>query len=393
METVQILQLVLVFLVFLIMVLAIAYIIIMLKSRKNFENEKNTKVKDKNVNKKISLVQDKKSIYNFMGFDEVKDNMIIRKNRSQYVMAISCRGVNYDLMSEEEKVSVETGFVQFLNTLRFPIQLYVQTTSLNLKDIIEEYKDRLKYMQKDIQKIINDMQIAKSNGNIKLYDKLAFEARRKQNVLEYSADVSEYISRLSTNRNVLQQKTYVIVSYYASEIERMENTSKEEIDNLCFSELYTRTQTILRALGSSGVIGKILDSEELSELLYVAYNRDESEVMQLSKALDAEYDALYSTGKDIIKKRQEMIEEMLDREAVDLAADSISIADEKIKNENKIKEKALDIIDEYKDQMTDELYKKTKEEIINNSEKKTDKNKEEQEQKQIGKRGRPKKTL
>ena len=393
METVQILKLVLVFLVFLIMVLAVAYAIVVIKSNKDTKSERNTKVESKKTSKSNSVVQDKKSIYDFMEFDEVKDNMIIRKNRSQYIMVINCRGVNYDLMSEEEKISVESGFVQFLNTLRFPIQLYVQTTSLNLKDIIDGYNDRLRNMQKDIQKTVNDMQNAKINGNIKLYDKLSFEVRRKQNVLEYSADISEYIARLSTNRNVLQQKTYVIVSYYASEVEKMENASKEEIDALCFSELYTRTQTILRSLGSSGVIGKILDSEELSELLYAAYNRDESEIMQLSKALDAGYDSLYSTGKDIIKKRQETIDEMLDREAVDLAANSITIADEKIKNEKKIKEKALEIIDEYKEQMTDELFNKTKEEIQNNSIEENKKINENVEQNKTAKRGRPKKTL
>ena len=48
-----------------------------------------------------------------------------------------------------------------------------------------------------------------------------------------------------------------------------------------------------------------MDSEELAELLYVAYNRDESELLTFSKALDSQYDALYSSGKDVIQKKQE----------------------------------------------------------------------------------------
>ncbi len=361
METVQILMIIMILLIALVMVLSIAYIVLLLKN-----NKKERKKTEKNKTELTKqTVNNKKSVYDFMEFDEVKDNMIIRKNRNQYIMVINCRGVNYDLMSEEEKNSVEAGFVQFLNTLRFPIQLYVQTTSLDLKSIIDQYKNRLINMQKDIQKTNSDMNIAKNNGDMESYDKLKFELVRKQNVLEYSADIADYITRLSTNRNVLQQKTYVVVSYYASEIEKKETSSKEEIDSLCFSELYTRTQTILRSLGSAGVIGKILDSEELSELLYVAYNRDESEIMRLSRALDAEYDALYSTGRDVIKKRQEVIDEMIEKNAVDLAADSITLADEKIRNKEKIKQKALDIIDEYKNQMSDELYENTKEVIIN----------------------------
>ncbi len=82
----------------------------------------------------------RESILEFMEFEEIVDNMIVRKNGTQYIMILQCNGVNYDLMSEDEKIAVEEGFVQFLNTLRFPIQLYIQSRTLNLRDIIDEYK-------------------------------------------------------------------------------------------------------------------------------------------------------------------------------------------------------------------------------------------------------------
>ena len=66
-------------------------------------------------------------------------------------------------------------------------------------------------------------------------------------------------------------------------------------------------QNISSALASSQVSCQILDSEELAELLYVAYNRDEAEFLQLSKALESQYDALYSTGKDVLQKKQAKI--------------------------------------------------------------------------------------
>ena len=112
-----------------------AYFVILLKNKK----KSNTEIKHSSHKEEIEKNNNKRTTENvldFMEFDEIKDNMIIRKDRKQYVMIVKCKGVNYDLMSEEEKVSVEAGFVQFLNTLRFPIQLYVQTTSLNLRDII-----------------------------------------------------------------------------------------------------------------------------------------------------------------------------------------------------------------------------------------------------------------
>lgn len=383
----KILELSIIIIVCLIFILVALYAFILFKNKNNEKTNNNTGTNNGNSNRgstnKATAGYSKQSVYDFMEFDEIKDNMIIRKNRTQYVMVIKCKGVNYDLMSEEERVSVESGFVQFLNVLRFPVQLYVQTTSLNLKDIIEGYKDRLQEMQRDIQKTEQEMQVARSKGNTNLYNRLAFERRRKQNVLEYTADISDYIAKLSMNQNVLQQKNYVVVSYYASELGSTQNLSNSERDSMCFSELYTRAQTLIHALGSASVVGKVLDSEELAELLYSAYNRDESEVMQLSKALDAEYDALYSTGKDVLEKRKVAIDEMIEREAIDLATESVSIADEKIKNEQKIMEKAMEIVGEYKDQMSPNLYNKTMEEIQNKA--------QENKEAAPSKRGRPKK--
>ena len=208
------------------------------------------------------------SIIEFMDFDEIRDNMIIRKNRTHYTMVIQCNGVNYDLMSEAEKISVEEGFVQFLNILRFPIQLYVQTRSLNLRDIIEEYKKRVDAIAADIDKIDAKILQAKMNGNRPVQEKLEFEKKRKLNVINYGVDITDYVERMSSNRNVLQQKTYVVVSFYVSELGTgLDTYSNEEIDNMCFTELYTRTQNVLSGLGQSQVTGKILDSEELAELL------------------------------------------------------------------------------------------------------------------------------
>ena len=43
------------------------------------------------------------SVFDFMEFDKIEDNMIITKNGTKYVMVVECQGVNYDLMSAVEK--------------------------------------------------------------------------------------------------------------------------------------------------------------------------------------------------------------------------------------------------------------------------------------------------
>lgn len=373
MNTINVLNLVLIILILVIFCLAGVYVILVFKSKNKAKDKKEDKPEDK---KKLGLSgrfrEDltEESIYKFMEFDEVKDNMIIRKNREQYIMVIQCQGVNYDLMSEEEKIAVEEGFVQFLNTLRFPIQLYIQTRSLNLRDIVDEYKTRIKAMEQEIEQLETKAREAEMKGNLPQAQKLRYQKRRKENVLSYGADISEYVGRLSLNKNVLQQKTYVIVSYFVSEFGSTSTYSNDEIDNMCFSELYTRAQSIIRSLSSSEVSGKILDSEEIAELLYVAYNRDDSEIMQLTKALDAQYDALYSTSKDVLLKKQEKLDEQMEVEAIEIATDSIIEADKVIKEEaeekarkQEIEKRALNLVEQYRGQMDKGLYEETKRQI------------------------------
>ena len=339
----------------------------------NSEKEKNPKKKENYG--RFQGVLNEKSIMDFMEFDEIVDNMIVRKNKTQYLMVLQCSGINYDLMSENEKNAVEAGFVQFLNTLRFPVQIYVQSRTLNLKDIIVEYKDKIKEIKDDIDELNVKVIQARSNNNKPLLEKLEFEKRRKESVLSYGTDITEYVERLNSNKNILQQKTYLVVSYYTSEIgEQLQNYAKEEIDNICFSELYTRCQNLSSSLASSQVMSRILDSEELTELLYIAYNREGSEMYGLERAIEAEYDSLYSTGKDILLKKQEMLDKEISLAAVDLATDSILKADKQKREEDmikqreraeKIRSRAAELVDSYENQLNSRVFEIAKKNIEN----------------------------
>lgn len=308
------------------------------------------------------------SMNKFLAFDEVVDNMIVRKKGEQYVMVIQCKGVNFDLLGEDEKIAVENGFVQFLNIIRFPIQLYVQTRRLNLTSNIDKYTQKMSEINQQIATL--DAQIKKetANGRMEIVRKLQFDKRRKENILEYGLDITNYVARLSQNKEVLQQNTYVVLSYYKSEIGTdVQNYSKEEVDGIAFSELYTRAQTLIRGLAASGVAGRVLNSEELAELLYVAYNRDDSEIINIKKSVNAEFDSLYNIAKDVMDKQKELIEKNIDEEAVNLTARSIRRADKirKLRKEHQdeIKQRAQNYVEAYKYDMTDELYNETKRQI------------------------------
>ena len=296
--------------------------------------------------------------------------MNIKKKSTKYIKVITVKNVNYSSLGHEDNLSVESGFMQFLNTIRFPIQLYIQTRSLNLKDSIEQYEKKVDEVRNEIYKLDSQIKKEKENGRMELVKKLEFDRRRKMNILSYGEDVTNYVARMSQNRNVLQQNTYVVVAYYTSEFGgEISNYSKEEIDNIAFSELYTRAQTLIRGLASSGVTGRVINSEELTELLYIAYNRDDSELISVKKAVDAQYDSLYNTARDVFERQKQLIEEKVDKAAIELAANSITRADQilKMKKQSRelVRKRALKYIEEYKNEMTKELYNESKNQVEN----------------------------
>lgn len=291
------------------------------------------------------------SVMDFMEFDKVEDNMIVAKNGAKYIMVVECQGINYDLMSEIEKNAVEEGFVQFLNTIRYPIQIYVQTRTINLENSIQTYKDRVKQIEDNFQRQEQRYREMRSSGRYtkEQLDSAYYELTKQRNLTEYGKDIIFSTERMSLNKNVLNQKYYIIVPYYPEELGQ-NDFDKQEIQNLAFSELYTRAQSVIRTLAACDVNGKILTSNELVDLLYVAYNRDEQEVYGLDKALRAGYDELYSTAPDILDKKMRALDNQIEQEA-------FKKANEKVIEAQSAKEKALQRKENNMDNLIDNLAK------------------------------------
>lgn len=312
------LMIVLMVMVFVLIILAVVYFVIKMnankKQKSNSINDTNTQVTSDA--KKIAKEYTKESIFKFMEFDKIEDNMIVQKNGNRYLMVVECQGVNYDLMSEAEKVSVEEGFLQFLNTLRHPIQIYVQTRTVNLNDSIENYKNKLKEIEIELEKMKNAYLKKVQSGYSKAeLEKEFYEVTKQTNLYEYGKDIIANTERMSLNKNVLNKKYYIIVPYYPEDLSNGA-FDKEEIKNLAFSELYTKAQSVIRTLAACEVGGKIMDSNELVDLLYVAYNRDEAEVFSVDRALRAGYDELYTTAPDVLDKKMQVLDEEIEKQAL-----------------------------------------------------------------------------
>ncbi len=349
-EITGLLSIVLIVMICILIALIIVYIILRHKTKPRDINKetmisRNTNSGKNDTAKNISNSYNKQSIFSFMEFDKIEDNMIVRKNGNKFLMVIECQGVNYDLMSGLEKNSVEQGFLQFLNTLRYPVQIYVQTRTVNLESGIIKYKERINEIKDRLLK--KRMEFARQEAmgtSPEEMNKVKLELTREQNLYEYGVDLVNNTERMSLNKNILRKHYYVIIDYTPEDI-NTNNYGKDEIRSMAFSELYTKAQSIISSLSVCGVNGKILDSKELAELLYIAYNRDEAEVYDLDKALNAGYDELYSTAQNVLEKRMKEIDAKIQEDANKIANEKLVEAIGDREEERKVKQKEEEMDD------------------------------------------------
>ncbi len=365
--------------------LLVVYIVLKMKENKNKNKYKeqsfsSNQKKEPNNLEKTQAEYSKQSIFSFMQFDKIEDDMIIRKNGTKYLMIVECQGINYDLMSGIEKNSVEQGFLQFLNTLKHPIQIYTQTRTVNLGSSITQYKERLKKIE---NRLVSKQMEYNTKVNSKQYtdEQLAkerIEVLRERNLYEYGRDIINNTERMNLNKNILRRHYYIIIAYTPEEVNNP-NIEKSEIRDISFNELYTKCQSIIASLSVCGIHGKILNSNELAELLYMAYNRDDADIYQLDQALNAKYDALYVTAQDILDKRMKELDKKIEEEAIKKANEILAEAVEEREKEREVRKKEQDmqalinkmakmLIDENQQLVGTEIAQRAKDKIDNENE-------------------------
>lgn len=367
-------------------VFGILFLVVTKKQKEGIDGRKDNISSSKTSDKKDKTREIRKEdVFDFMEFDEISDNMIIQNKGTKYTMVIQCKGINYDLMSDVEQLSVEEGFITFLNTLTSPIQLYVQAQNLDLKGTIKVYKEHVDKIREEFENVnqeynrVNEA-FDSTDEEIKTVEK---ERNKTLNVYEYASDIVNYVERISLNKSLLQRTFFVLVSYNSSEISSIDRFSKEEIRNICYNELVTRAQSIINGLASCSVAGRILNSNEIADVLYTAYNRDDKGLMSVKEALESGFYRLYSTSEDVFVKKQKKLQEEIDNEAKIKALEAlkksvkngeyVSPRMEQLDIEEQISKKASEYVRrenipvDIKEKATEELikeYRQTKKDIV-----------------------------
>lgn len=221
------------------------------------------------------------STQNTLQIAEIRDGIVIM-NDGSYRAVVMVKSINFDLMSPQEQESVEYAYQGFLNSLYFPIQIFIRSQRVDLQPYIEKL------------------------------DKIRTEHDNMLLALLMD-DYIGYIDQLAQQTNIMDKKFYVVIPYFPAlnETEKLAQSKnfvtgiaelfKKGEDHVVVNEadlekakaeLRNRVQAALGGLQQSSIQGLPLDTQELIELYYDTYNPDTATRQQLKNFGDMTADVV-----------------------------------------------------------------------------------------------------
>ncbi len=215
------------------------------------------------------------STQNALQIAEIRDGIAIM-NDGSFRSVIMVKSINFDLMSPQEREAVEYSYQGFLNSLYFPIQIFIHSQKVDLRPYIEKLD-----------------KIRSEHDNMLLA--LLME------------DYINYMDQLSQQTNIMDKKFYVVIPYFpVADIQKALTASKNLFGGIGSllnpkpqhvvineadlekgkTELRNRVQSVLAGLLQCGIQGLPLDTQELIELYYDVYNPDTATRQQLKNFND-----------------------------------------------------------------------------------------------------------
>lgn len=201
------------------------------------------------------------STQNSLLISEIRDGMVVM-NDGSFRAVVACQSINFDLMSDREREGVEYSYQSFLNSLYFPVQIFIRSQRVD----IGPYLDRLSKIRRDQDNMLLGV----------LMD-----------------DYINFIAALAEEANIMDKSFFIAIPYYPTgDMSGALNTSKNMLSSLFKadkqqhiaidketydkgrSELQNRVNAVLSGLFQMGVRGVQLQTKELASLYYNVYNPD-----------------------------------------------------------------------------------------------------------------------
>lgn len=201
------------------------------------------------------------STQNSLQIAAIRDGIVIMRDGS-FRAVVMAKSINFDLMSPAEQEAVEYAYQGFLNSLYFDIQIFMRSRKIDMTP----YLEKLNKKRHEVDNMLLGM------------------------LME---DYMYFIDDLVQQTNIMSKQFYIVIPYF-SELKAGQavkssagllggllgggNKNKVSIDETLLekakTELKNRVQSIMNGLLQMGVQSMPLDTQELIELYYNAYNPD-----------------------------------------------------------------------------------------------------------------------
>jgi len=194
----------------------------------------------------------------FVPIKEVRDGVMILKDGSMRAVVLA-NSINFALKSIEEQESVIYQFQNFLNSLDFTLQIYVQSRRLDIRPYLALLEERSHSQNSDLMR----MQIAEYINFVKGLTELSSIMTKSFFVVIPYAPTGQNVSDITS---MFKSKT-------KSSVEKEKDDTFEEVK----SQLEQRVGVVEQGLARCGVKIARLGSEELVELFYRIFNPGDAE--------------------------------------------------------------------------------------------------------------------
>ena len=200
-----------------------------------------------------------KSTQEFIPIKEIRDDVFILKDGSLH-MILMASTLNFALKSEEEQNAIIMQYQNFLNSLDFSVQFFIQSRKLNTDSYIAMLAEAEKNQDNELMKI-------------------------------QTKEYIEFIKNFVKISNVMAKAFYISIPYSTAGMEVKKNfvgnlmsgfskkTARQTADR--FEEnkvqLQQRADIVSQGLARVGVRVAPLNTEELIELFYELFNPGEKE--------------------------------------------------------------------------------------------------------------------
>jgi len=198
-----------------------------------------------------------KTTQEFVPIKEIRQGVIILKDDSLRAVVIAS-SLNFALKSADEQQSIIFQFQNFLNSLDFSVQIFMQSRKLDIRPYIALLEGRLKEQVDDLMKI-------------------------------QTREYIEFVKNFTENSNIMTKTFFVVIPYSPAAIKgnvtsmfgKKDASTEGEKKIADFeenrSQLEQRVSVVTQGLVRCGIRTVQLGTEEIVELFYKIFNPGDTE--------------------------------------------------------------------------------------------------------------------